>query len=114
MSTRQLARKWLEENHPGVKGSFRASKYNPETDIWWFTFTVNYFDSSKKGNLLILLQHKDGVGFTLLEVPYSYLRDQRSRFDVRSSRGEFDLHISAKKRNWLECERSKGVFFRSV
>lgn len=111
MTTKQLAKRWLEENHPYIKGSFRVSKYYPEKDIWFFTFPTNYFDSSKSGNLTLLLQHKGGVAFTLLEVPYSYFREQRSKLDVRSSGEKFDLHISAKKRNWLECERSNGVSF---
>ncbi len=111
MSTREKARKWIVENRPeAVSNKMRTSKYYPERDIWFFTFPIDYFDSSKLGNLSILLQHKENPNeFFHLDIPFSFFRDNKKRFDIRSSGDEFDLHISAKKRNWLQCERSKGI-----
>jgi hypothetical protein len=115
MNTKELAKRWLRINHPGlISKTLRVSKYYPEKDIWFFTFPCNYFDFSKAGNLNILLQQKENSEqFYLLNVPYSFLRENKEKFDIRSSGKKFDLHISAKKRNWLECERSKGVSFVS-
>ena len=34
-------------------------------------------------------------------MPFLFFRDNKSRFDIRSSGEKFDLHISTKQRNWL-------------
>jgi len=87
-------------------------KYYPENDIWFLTFPASFFDSSKPGDLNILLQYKSEPDqFHFLRVPFSFFRDNQTKFDIRATGDKFDLHISAKKRNWLCCERSKGVGF---
>jgi hypothetical protein len=113
VSTKELAKRWFLENCPECRSNtIRVSKYYPEKDIWFFTFPIEYFDQSKVGNLSVLLQHKDDLSqFNHVEVPFSFFRDNKTKFDIRSFRDKFDLHISAKKRNWLQCERSKGVCF---
>ena len=113
MSTRELAKKWLKKNHPAdINNTLRASKYYPEKDIWFFTFPCSYFDPGKAGNLNILLQDEHNPEqFRFLKVPFSFFRDNRDKFDIRASGDKFDLHISAKRRNWLVCERSKNISF---
>lgn len=113
MSTRTRAKKWISENRPeALSNLMRTSKHYSVRDIWFFTFPIDYFDSSKVGNLSLLLQNKEHLDeFLHLEIPFSFFRDNKEKFDIRSSGDEFDLHISAKKKNWLQCERSKGVSF---
>ena len=113
MTIRLKAKKWISENRPeALSNTMRASKYYESKDIWFFTFPIDYFDSTKVGSLSVLLQQKgDPNEFLHLEIPFSFFRENRNKFDIRSSGDEFDLHISAKKRNWLQCERSKGVSF---
>lgn len=114
MSIREQAKSWLKQNHStDVSSTLRVSKYYPERDIWFFTFPVTYFDSGKPGNLNILLQHEGYLDqFYFLKVPFSFFRDNQMKFDIRATGDKFDLHISAKRGNWLSCERSKGVSFR--
>lgn len=114
MRIRDQAEKWMMENFPSdVKNLFRASKYHPEQDIWFFTFPITYLDSERAGDLNIFLQfEKSPNQFHLLKVPFSFFRENEKRFDIRSTGEKFDLHISAKKQNWLECKRSKNVSFK--
>lgn len=113
MSIRENAKRWIAEYRPeAVSNSMRVSKYYSDKDIWFFTFPIDFFDSAKVGNLSVLLQLKGNPNeFLHLEVPFSFFRDNKNKFDIRSSGDQFDLHISAKKRNWLQCERSKGISF---
>lgn len=113
MSVRERAKKWLKQNHPAdFSNELRASKYYSEKDIWFFTFPASYSESGKTGNLNILLQfEKEPDQFHFLKVPFSFFKDNQERFDIRATGDKFDLHISAKKRNWLSCERSNGLSF---
>ncbi len=113
MTTRELAKRWLKLNHPAdILNMLRVSKHYPEKDIWFLTFPQTYFDSGKLGNLNILLQNgNDPEQFHFLKVPFSFFKDNQEKFDVRSTEEKFDLHISAKKRNWMTCERSKNISF---
>lgn len=113
MSIRERAKQWLKLNHPSdYSNVLRVSRYYQERDIWFFTFPVSYFDSGKPGNLNVLLQYEtDPKQFHFLKVPFLFFRDNQLGFDVRSAGDKFDLHISAKKGNWLICERSKNISF---
>jgi|AntRauTorckE6833_2_1112554.scaffolds.fasta_scaffold116230_1 hypothetical protein len=113
MSIRELAKNWLQEHHSEAESNkLRASKYYSDKDIWFLTFDTSYFDASKSGYLSIMLQYEhDQSKFYLLKVPFSFFRTNREKFDIRSTGEKFDLHISAKKANWLNCERSDGVSF---
>ena len=113
MSTKELAKDWLQVNCPEAEGNtLRVSKYYPANDIWFLTFSVAYFDISRVGYLNIMLQHEhDKSKFYFLKVPFSFFRDNREKFDIRTTGEKFDLHISAKKHNWLNCKRSDGVSF---
>ena len=113
MNIRKQAKRWLKRNHPSdFSNTLRASKYYSTKDIWFFTFPATYFDSAKHGNLNIMLQYEnDPEQFHFLKVPFSYFRDNQPDFDVRATGDKFDLHISAKKRNWLVCERSNNIGF---
>lgn len=113
MSIREQAHKWVKQNHPAdVSNPLRVSKYYPEKDIWFFTFPSSYFDSDKTGHLNILLQfEREPNQFHFLKVPFSFFRENKNKFDIRKTGDKFDLHISAKKRNWLFCERSNGISF---
>lgn len=114
MSIREQAKKWLAENHPSeIMSKFRVSKYYSSIDVWFFTFPESYYDNNKVGYLNILLQHENDLDkFHFLKVPYSFFRENKSRLCNRSTGDKFDLHISAKQRNWLICERSQNVSFK--
>ena len=114
MSIRIQAKQWLRQNYPAdASNTFRASKYYPR-DIWFFTFPASYFDSERPGNLSILLQYENELEkFYFLKVPFLFFRENREKFDIRQTGDKFDLHISAKRRNWLSCERSNNVSFRN-
>lgn len=113
MGIRGMAKAWLQDNHPEFSANkLRTSKYFHDRDIWFFTFPRDYLDKNREGSVNMLLQQKDDVTqFYLLVVPYSFFHDNKSNLNIRSSGDQFDLHISAKKHNWLQCERSKGVSF---
>jgi len=114
MSIREQAKRWMINNFPSnANNTFRVSKYYSDQDIWFFTFPTSYFDPEIFGDLNILLQRElDKNKFHFLKVPFAYFRANNHRFDVRSSGDKIDLHISAKKKNWLICERSNGVSFQ--
>ncbi len=114
MSIREQAKQWLTQNHPAeCLNTLRTSKYYPEKDIWFLTFPVSYFDSGKPGNLNILLQYEhEPKQFYFLKVAFSFFRENQDNFDIRAKGDMFDLHISAKKGNWLSCERSNNISFR--
>ena len=114
MNIREQAKMWMRSNFPGIaNNTFRVSKYYSDQNIWFFTFPTSYFDSEKSGDLNILLQRELGKNqFHLLKVPFAYFKANKHRFDIRSTGDKFDLHISAKQRNWLICERSNGVSFQ--
>ena len=113
MSIREIAKTWMRKNHPNeLNSTMRASKYYPAQGIWFFTFPTSYFDKEKSGYIDILLQfEKEPDQFHYLKVPFDFLRNNQTKFDIRSSGDKFDLHISAEQRNWLIDERSKGVGF---
>ncbi len=114
LNTKDYAKVWLAQHDSSVEGrSFRVSKYYPEKDIWFLTLPVSYFDHGKEGDLDILLQNEHANNqFHYLKVPFAFFTDNQQKFDLRSSGERFDLHISAKIKNWLSCERSDGVNFR--
>jgi len=113
MSVREIAKAWMRKNHPNELNSMlRTSKYYPEQGIWFFTFPTSFFDEKKSGHIDMLLQfEKEPDQFHHIKVPFDFLRKNQTKFDIRSSGDKFDLHISAKQRNWLIDERSKGVGF---
>ncbi|NOX67379.1 MAG: hypothetical protein GXO85_16660 [Chlorobi bacterium] len=113
MSIIELANAWLRNNYPSdISNSLRVSKYHSPQDLWFFTLPTSYFDSEKKGNLNILLQYEnDHDQFHFLKVPFSFLRTNRNKLDIRSTGDQFDIHISAKKSSWLVCTRSDNVSF---
>lgn len=110
---RKIAAEWMRSNHPSEPlEPLRASKYYPQQDIWFFTFPSSYFDTDKYQFLNILLQFKDDINqFYYLKVPFSFFKLNKNKFDVRNTGKKFDLHISAKRHNWLVDERSQGVDF---
>lgn len=112
--TRKYGKKWLELNHPSDSSNkLRTSKYYSKEDHWFFTLSTFFLDAEITGNLNILLQYKDNPQqFYFLKIPFSFFRDNKSRFDVRTSGDKFDLHLSAKQENWLVCKRSNEVCFR--
>ena len=112
ITTRKQAKRFMKDNYPYEVGNFRVSKYYPG-DLWWFTFSVKYFEESKQGTLNILLRQKNSIeSFHFLKVPFLFFRQNKHRFDVRKNENEFDLRISAKPNSWLICKRSQGISFR--
>jgi len=114
MGVRDYAKKWVQANNQSEHiENFKSSKYFPEKDIWFITPPISYFDLNKPGNIHILLQRENDMEkFIHLKIPYSFFRNNCSKFDIRSDGSRFDLHISAKQRNFLECERGNDINFR--
>jgi hypothetical protein len=113
MTTRQRALDWIKQHHPSQAANpLRTSKYFPDREIWFFTFSSDFFESESQQSLNILCEEPSNNGkFRYLKVPFSFFREHREKFDIRSTGDKFDLHISAKKKNWLTDERSRGVTF---
>lgn len=114
MTIRAQARSWIISHHPeAASNKMRVSKYFPDREIWFFTFPTSYLNDSQTGNLNVMLQdERDMESFHFLKVPFSFFQENKEKLNVRSTGDKFDLHISGKKRNWLECERSSGVNFK--
>lgn len=114
MTTKERARVWLRSNHPQkMQNMLRVSKFFPEKEIWFFTFPGTYFESNKIGCVNILCESESNINdFRFLEVPYAFFRENQGKFNTRSNGSKFDLHISAKGKNWMIDERSENVSFR--
>lgn len=112
MSTRLLAQSWLQKNHPSeIFNTMSASRHHSARDLWFFTFPSSYFDNRREGALIVLCQSPlDCAQFYCLKVPFQFFLQQKSRFDIRVTGDKFDLHLSAKRHNWLVDERS-GIAF---
>jgi hypothetical protein len=90
----------------------RSSRFYPESEIWFFTFPSTFFDVGLEGSLNILCEvQADSNNFLYLRVPFSFFRENREKFNIRSTGDKFDLHISAKKKNRFVDERSDNVTF---
>ena len=113
MTTRERAKKWLQNNHPLENSNLlRASKYFADPQIWYFTFPEIFFEADMQGYLNILCETRtDPNQFHYLKVPFSFFRRNRDKFNIRKGGAKFDLHISAKANNWLIDERSNNVSF---
>jgi hypothetical protein len=113
MTIRDAAKRWMNEHRKNDLGSeMRASKHYPDRELWFFTFPTSFVDAGKSGHVNLLLQYQGlPEAFLCLPVPYAFFFDNRDKFDVRADGKLFDVHISAKRRNWLIDERSKGVDF---
>jgi len=113
MTNREYAKQWLKINYPSdTSYKLKSSKYFSSKDIWFLTCPTTYFEPEKQGYICILLQYENTRSkFHYLKVPYSFFRNNKNNLNIRRSNDKFDLHISAKQRNWLDCERSNGVSF---
>lgn len=47
--------------------------------------------------------------FLLLRIPFAFLAERARDFDLRADGNSVDLHISAKRSNWLHETRGRGV-----
>ena len=115
MTNRDRARMWLVNNLPDESTkNMRVSKHFPEKDIWFFTFPIKYLHPNQTGHVRILLQKPNQTDeFIFVKVPFEFFNKNKSEFDIRKNGAYFDMHISSKKRNWLEDERSQGINFRA-
>ncbi len=113
MKIRELAKEWLKKKYPGeTENQMNASKYHPDQNIWFFTFPAKYFGKNSNNFLNIILQKQfKTTEFILLKVPFSFFKQNKSKFDIRQNGEQFDLHISGKRENWLVDERSGGICF---
>jgi hypothetical protein len=111
---RQKALIWMRVNKPEeIINDFRASKFFPDKDIWFFTFPTDFFDSSMYGSINLLLQDTINVNkFIFLKIPYSFFRKNKHKFKIRNSKDKFDLNISGKSHSWLQCQISRDIDFR--
>jgi hypothetical protein len=113
MNIRNASLGWLRQHYPAeMTSTVRSSKYYPEHELWFLTLPSDYLSGSNAGNLIILLQERgDPKSFHFLRVPFSFLRNNKQNFDLRSGGDKFDLHISAKAPKWLVEIRGRGVDF---
>jgi hypothetical protein len=113
MTIRQKAIEWIRNHHPSqMTNSLRTSRFYPESEIWFFTFPSTFFDVGMDGSLNILCEiQSNSNNFLYLRVPFSFFRENREKFNIRSTGDKFDMHISGKKKNWLVDERSGNVTF---
>jgi hypothetical protein len=112
-TTKNQALIWLNKNHPMDLGNIlHASKFHPDQEIWFFTLPTTYFNQNNVGNINILCENQTkGNEFYFLKVPFSFFRENQEKFAIRKKGAKFDLHISAKKRNWMIDERSNIINF---
>jgi hypothetical protein len=113
MTTRSSAKTWLAKNLPAEAACpMRSSKYYKESELWFLTFPSEFLIGSAPGHLIVMLQDESSPqAFHVLKIPFAFLRENRSRFDIRGGDDKFDLHISAKKSKWMVDLRSEGVDF---
>lgn len=113
MSMRSTALAWLAKNFPAEpKGQIRSSKYYEQDNVWFLTLPTSFLIDPTPGNLLVLLQH-EGLPqeFHLLRIPFEFLRENKSKFDVRTGGELFDISISANKLRWMTDLRRKEINF---
>jgi hypothetical protein len=114
MTIRREAIAWLAKNRPSeTHWPMRSSKFYKEQELWFLTFPTAFLNDQKPGYLLILLEDENKANsFHALRIPFEFLRENRSKFDVRVGGEKFDLHISGRKSKWMVDLRSQGVDFR--
>jgi len=110
---RRRAKNWMSKNCPTEHpNEMHASTYDPKKEEWFFTFPCSYFEEGKTGCLYMFLQYgNDEHRFRYLKVPFSFFRENKEKFTVRKTAPKFDLHISAKERNWLVDKSGDQVSF---
>lgn len=113
-STKKQALIWLGKNHPSeLHNILHASKFHPDQEIWFFTLPTTYFDQNNVGEINLLCEKQNNSNdFYFLKVPFSFFRENKEKFSIRRDEVKFDLHISAKNRNWMIDERSKIIDFK--
>jgi hypothetical protein len=114
MTIRREANAWLAKNRPSeTQWPMRSSKFYKEQELWFLTFPTAFLNDQIPGYLLVLLEDENkATSFHALRIPFEFLRENRSKFDVRVGGEKFDLHISARKPKWMVDLRSQGVDFR--
>jgi hypothetical protein len=113
MKIREKAQRYMATNYPDeVLHDYRVSKFHSDRELWFLTFPTSYFDDDRNGSLIILLQNEFNTDtFYCLKIPFSFFRENMGKFDIRTDGEKFDLHLSARRSNWLVCEKSSGVDF---
>jgi hypothetical protein len=115
MTIRSDAVAWLAKNRPSeAHRPMRSSKFYKDRELWFLTFPTAFLSDQIPGHLILALQDEsEPNSFHSLKIPFSFLRDNKSKFDIRTGGEQFDLHISAKKSHWMVDLRSKGIDFSS-
>jgi len=115
MNIRTDALKWLKRNFPTALASeIRSSKHYVEGELWFLTLPTEFITGKRSGALeLVLQQPKSSDDFLLLRIPYTFLAERASEFDIRADGQSFDLHISSKPSSWLRDLRGRGTSFAS-
>jgi len=73
---------------------------------WWFDLPIQTIKRNKLSNYYLLGQSRKG-GFTVLEVPNSFLLKNLKEFETRYQ-NRVRLHIAAEGKNQFVDERGKG------
>ena len=54
MTTKEKAHRYMKANYSNESiKDCRSSKFYSDSDLWFFTFPVSYFDDDRKGSLLM-------------------------------------------------------------
>jgi hypothetical protein len=113
MTIRRDAIAWLAENQPSeTHWPIRSSKFYKEQQLWFLTLPTEFLNDRNLACLLLLLQDESKAkSFHVLKIPFEFLRDNKSKFDIRVGGEKFDIHISAQKSTWMVEMRGQGIDF---
>jgi hypothetical protein len=116
MTIRQKAKKWLEKEGKSINDSFlKVSKfYIPEqswkrVDSWWFEFDETFVENSPKEFLHLLCETTtDSDKFYHLKVPFTFLKENKSRLGFRYDNNKYSLIMSAESKDMFRELRGDG------
>lgn len=113
MTVRSDAIAWFAKNKPSEACCpMRTSRFYKKQELWFLTFPMAFLNDDMPGHLIMLLQDDHNAhSFHGLKIPFAFLRENRTKFDVRAGGEKFDLHISGKKSKWMIDLRSQGIDF---
>ena len=110
MTTRTNAFIWLRKYFPNdFENTTFVSKYHVPTESWFFTLPTSLFDKGANEDINILCQsNKDETSYYFIKVPASFFIQYKQYLCIRKGGNKFDLHLSAKQKDFLTDKRSAG------
>lgn len=119
MNTRQLAITWCQKKYGTKLKNTRASKLYKDKEAsikercWWIEFNES---ATEKGEFQNLLLQKDfgGCDFYHLEIPNTFLKENKDNLGYREKVAKFSLIISAEPGSFMVEKRDGGNVDLSV